>query len=141
MIFLTIFAIFLICVLVYLSLTTEKKKMLDIFVKFIFIHKILLWLELVPRHEGDFYTIPYTDGSHRWIALIPKRKGPSGFDTITCRGVDVSAVVTKFWGVTRNFHGVKTNPRMIGFDELLVTYFDGKESVTVSSDQTLNDNL
>lgn len=92
-------------------------------------------LEVQPNKK--YSIVSYYNGDVKYSILVPKcRPGPSNVDSIECKGKDITEDVTKYMGPYHNFHGIRTSPRDLGFDEVTVNFFVA-DSVTFKSEEAI----
>lgn len=86
---------------------------------------------------GNTHCVTYFDGDRRYHVISPKKRGPKQITSVYCDDEDVTEHVFECMGPCHNFHGIPTTPRMLGYEELTVTYRNG-DSVTYPSDRSIS---
>lgn len=92
---------------------------------------------LVEIHH-KYYIIHYPYGVTWYKIVIPRKRGPSIFDTITDQdGNDVKKQVFEFMGPSRNFHGMDITPMAMGYGKLTITFLDGRVEEFQANDKII----
>ena len=77
----------------------------------------------------------YYDGSLRYCVIFPVRRGTSSISYVLDEnGNNVTEKIIEAMGVGKNFHGIPTTPRMIGYHNLTISNIDGDISTYGEND-------
>ena len=93
------------------------------------------------KSDGKKYTLYYYNGTVKYRVVFPTRRGPSKIESITTRRVsdsdedgdgdeddiDITDEVMEALGPSHNFHGIKTDPEFLGYDNITITFVDGRK--------------
>lgn len=74
---------------------------------------------LVKKKENSFIDLTYHDDDEIYVIRMPKRRGPRPFTKVLDhQGNDVTKYIKTYMGPNNNFHGVRTTPKLLGFESL-----------------------
>lgn len=98
---------------------------------------IISLLGLETLRDENVYRAYYYDGITKYCVVFPIKRGPTIFINVTDENnVNVTQNIIEFAGVGKNFHGIPTTPKMLGYNSLTFIDMDG-ESWTFSSDEII----
>lgn len=91
----------------------------------------------VVHHSASLRIVKYYDGDNEYEVRFPVRRGPGRIQQIVDQnGGDISPQVFKAMGPGKNFHGIPTTPRMLGYDSITLRKFDDT-AVTFGADDVI----
>ena len=85
-------------------------------------------LQVSAGDESPSVDIPYWHGAKRYIIRVPlPKRGPTEVQTFECTFFDGSVTLDPEFlmerlGPYKNFHGVRTTPRLLGFSKIEVSF-------------------
>ena len=103
--------------------------------------KVCKYLGIGLKIRDSDATITYFDGMKKFTVLFPKKRCVNniyyiaGFDknNIHC---SITTKILKLAGPFLNFHGIETTPKMLGFNNIIITYIDSK-TIKFSEDEKI----
>jgi hypothetical protein len=78
-------------------------------------------LESITNGAGEsFHEIGYYSGGDRYVLRFPKNRGPGQVSSVVgSGGEDLTEQIKMYMGASKNFHGIPTTPKLLGFDKLV----------------------
>lgn len=88
--------------------------------------------------KDSTYYLKYKEGPHDYTIAFKKNRHPFPFcEILDCEGNDVMHKIRGYMGISKNFHGIPTTPKMLGFTQL--TFHTRKGDIhTYSEDDIIN---
>ena len=88
--------------------------------------------------EGDCFHLTYTEGPQEFEIVFKKNRHPFPYEKIMCGENDVTNDLRKFMVISKNFHGIPTTPKMLGFTQPLEFQKTNGETQIFQPDEIIN---
>ena len=86
------------------------------------------------HNRGKYYELVYHptggDPDEQYSIIFPKNRRPRRIVSARDQDdIDVTQRIFQTMGISKNFHGISTTPRMLGYQELKVRYRNGSQII------------
>lgn len=83
---------------------------------------------------SDLYELEFWHESKKYKMRFPKSRGPRRIIKVLSNNNDVTQEVFQYIGPSNNFYGIKTTPKMLGYDRLNVYYRSNVQAIYDNED-------